>query len=305
VGLGAQGGSSTKGEPKFTTGGGPDLAHDNTVDDLAQNGDIALLDPQGPVEDRLFDCPPLVYLGHNALSDRFPDGGDADHDRRSKLAEIALAVPHGSVGQRLDPAVSKGYANREKDELDNVFHDVSKGQEREEGVIGFELMSEEFVHSSKDGHEVGVSDDDSLGVSSGSAGVHDAVYVICLWCARLCFLFRDCDAFSAFSKFLDSEDGDVRADILDPLEEFRLGLPVVNHEFDGGGVGEDVRKDREEIGVGEHTDTLWLVEGVCEAGFTKSVICGRDGRRERSAGKGHELPVDAKLNTREDENRGT
>jgi len=305
VGLSAQGGSSTKGEPKSATGGGLDLAHDDTIDDLAQNGNIALLDPQGPVEDRLFDCPSLVDLGHNALSDRFPDGGDANHDRRSKLAEIALAVPYGSVGQRLDPAVSKGHANREKDELDNIFHDVSKGQEREEGVIGSDMMPDKFVRSSKDGHEVGVSDDDSLGVSSGSAGVHDAVYVIRLWRTRLCFLLRDCDAFSAFSKFLDGEDGNVCADILDPLEKFRLGLSVVNYEFDGGGVGEDVCKDREKLGVGEHTDTLWLVEGVCEAGFAKSVVCGCDGCGERSAGKGHELPVDAKLNTREDENRST
>lgn len=305
MGLGAQGSSSTKGEPKSATGSGLDLAHDDTIDDLAQNRDLALLDPQGPVEDRLFDCPSLVDLGHNALSDRFPDCGDADHDRRSKLAEIALAVSHGSVGQCLGPAVSKGGAKREKDEFDNVFHDVSKGQEREEGIVGSDVMLDESVSSSKDGHEVGVSDDDPFGVSSGSAGIHDAVYVISPWRARLCFLLRDCDAFSTFSKFLNGKDGNVCADILDPLEKFRLGLSVVNYEFDGGGVGEDIRKDREKLGVGKHTDTLWLVEGVCEAGFAKSVICGCDGRGERSAGKGHELPVDAKSNTREDENRST
>jgi len=98
VGLRAQRSSSTKCEPKSATGGGLDLAHDDTVDDLAQNRDLALLDLQGAVEDRLFDCPSLVDLGQNTLLDRFPDGRDADHDRRSKLAEITLAVPHGSVG---------------------------------------------------------------------------------------------------------------------------------------------------------------------------------------------------------------
>jgi hypothetical protein len=45
VGLRAQRSSSTKREPKSSTGGGPDLAHDDTVDDLAQNGDLVLLDP--------------------------------------------------------------------------------------------------------------------------------------------------------------------------------------------------------------------------------------------------------------------
>jgi len=172
---------------------------------------------------------------------------------------------------------------------------MGQGQEREEGIIRSELVLEEFVHSCKSGHEVGVSDDDSLGVSGGSTSIHDAVYFIPLWHTRLCFFLRDCDGFSAFAEFLDGEDGNVWAGILDLLEKFRLGLPVVNHELDGGGIREDIRKDWEEIGVGENSDTLWLVEGVCEAGFTKSVVCGCDGHRDRSAGKGHQLPVDTEL----------
>jgi len=98
VGLGAERGPSAKCDPEPTTSGSPDLAHDDAVDDLAQNRDFALLDPQGSVKDRLLDGPPVVDLDQNTLLDGFPDGRDADHDGRSELAEIALAVPHGRVG---------------------------------------------------------------------------------------------------------------------------------------------------------------------------------------------------------------
>ena len=259
VGLGADRSPSTKCKPKSTAGGGLDLAHDETVDDLAQNRNLALLDPEGSVEDGLFEGATLVDLGQNALLDRFPDSRDPDHDGRSELAKIALAVPHGSIGQGLDPPISEGHANRQKDELDDVFHNVREGQEREEGVIWSELVFEEFVHSSKDGHEIGVSDDDTLGVSGGSTGVHDAVYVIRLGGTRLGLLLRDCDAFSAFAQLLNGKDCEVRAGSFDPLKELRLGLAVVDHKLDGRGVGEDIREYREKIGVGENSDTFWLV----------------------------------------------
>jgi len=259
VGLGADRSPSTKCDPEPTTSSGLDLAHYDTVDDLAQKRDLALLDPQGSVKDRLLDGPPVVDLDKDTLLNGFPDGRDADHDRRSELAEIALAIPHGRVGQCLDPTIPKCYANGQKGEFDNVFHDVCEGQECEEGVIGFDLVPEEFVHSPKDGHEVGMSDDDSFGVSSRATGVHDAVYVIWLRRTRLCFFLRNGDAFSTFSKLLDGENGDIWANGLDLLEVFRLGFAVVDHQLDGGGVGDDICEDGEKVGVGENSHAFWFV----------------------------------------------
>lgn len=98
MGLGAYRSPSAECDPKPTTGGRLDLAHNETVDDLAQNRDLVPLDPQGSVEDSLLDGPPVVDLSQDTLLDSLPDSGNADHDRRPELAEVALAVSHGRVG---------------------------------------------------------------------------------------------------------------------------------------------------------------------------------------------------------------
>jgi len=136
---------------------------------------------------------------------------------------------------------------------------VREGQEREEGVVGPELVPEEFVHSCKDGHEVGVSDDDTFGVSSRSTGVHDAVYVIRLRRTRLRLFLRNSNAFSTFAKLLDGENGDVWANGLDLLEVFRLGFAVVDHQLDGGGVGNDICEDGKKVCVGEYSHAFRFV----------------------------------------------
>ena len=54
----------------------------------------------------------------------------------------------------------------------------------------------------------------------------------------------------------------VLANGVELVDEFGAFVAIVDDILDGRGIGEDVEKGAQEVGVGEETDTFGFVEGV-------------------------------------------
>ena len=61
-------------------------------------------------------------------------------------------------------------------------------------------------------------------------------------------------------------------------------------------MGKDLEDSGEKVVVGEDSDTLWLVDGVLEAGLAQSRVGSRDGNRNGGTGVLHILPGESTNN---------
>jgi hypothetical protein len=81
------------------------------------------------------------------LPNQLPDRGNAHDDRRFVRHEIAIAVPHALVCQRLGGSVCYGSATKVKGHFDEELEDVSERKEGEEDVGREEFPKEECLGS--------------------------------------------------------------------------------------------------------------------------------------------------------------
>lgn len=140
---------------------------------------------------------------------------------------------------------------------------MSKGKVGKIGVILGKMMTEQDINGTHGCDKVCVGEDNAFGSTSASTGVHDACGSFGRRSTVLDEVVWDC--FSLLLDLVNVENLYVLANGVELVDEFGAFVAIVDDILDGRGIGEDVEKGAEEVGVGEETDTFGFVEGVGKA----------------------------------------